>query len=137
MYLRALGKRVVLPVMDADARPPVLHAVTFVSEAALKPNRWGILEPQHGAFWNRAAIDVVIVPALAADLAGTRLGYGGGYYDAFLAEITVPTICPVFDACVYTQLPAEPHDMPVSTLITETRVIPCLPQDARLRGPGP
>ncbi len=125
MFLRALGKEILLPVVDFAAATPTLRCAPFLSEASLKPNRWGILEPAGGRIVDRSLIDAVIVPALAADQRGMRLGYGGGYYDAFLADLEVVTVCPVFDACVYNCLQVEPHDIPVSILVTETRTVRC------------
>jgi len=122
MYLRALGKKIVLPVVAQGASTPTLRAIFFESELQLKPNRWGILEPSTGTSVDPSAIDVVIVPALAIDRHGTRLGYGGGYYDVFLSDLGVPTLCPTFDACVADRLIAEPHDVPIDIAFTETRL---------------
>lgn len=67
----------------------------------------------------------VVTPALTADENGTRLGYGGGFYDRFLADNTVrDTLCPVY-AELFSQTPLlrEAFDVPVSTVITEHGVV--------------
>ena len=64
-----------------------------------------------------------MVPALGAGRNGHRLGYGKGYYDAFLREVDAPTICPVFAACLLDHAPAEPHDVALDILITEDEII--------------
>lgn len=71
------------------------------------------------------ALDLVIVPALAFDECGYRLGYGGGYYDRFLPRLRPDcvTVGLMLDALVVTALPAEPHDVPVQIVVTETRTI--------------
>ncbi|GIV61852.1 MAG: 5-formyltetrahydrofolate cyclo-ligase [Rhodothermaceae bacterium] len=125
--LAAADKQIVLPVVvtpdrNGDARPRLRH-VRFTGEAALTPNRWGIHEPSGGESVPPERLDLVIVPALGAGRNGHRLGYGGGYYDAFLAGLDIPTICPVYDACLVDQVPAEAHDVPVRLIVTEKEVI--------------
>jgi 5-formyltetrahydrofolate cyclo-ligase len=75
------------------------------------------------------AADVVVVPALAVDTLGTRLGQGGGYYDAALPRVDpgVPVFAvvheeEVLDAAVE-PLPAEPHDVPVDGALTPLRCL--------------
>lgn len=69
-------------------------------------------------------LHAVIVPGLAFDRRGHRLGRGGGFYDRFLARLpqTVRTIGVAFDLQLVDEVPADPHDAPVQTLITECRV---------------
>jgi 5-formyltetrahydrofolate cyclo-ligase len=86
---------------------------------ALSPGAFGVLEPLDTPAIMREEIDLAIVPALAASRDGFRLGYGGGYYDAFLAGLGATIVCPVFDACLVDSLPQEPHDEPVDIIVTE------------------
>lgn len=69
-----------------------------------------------------ASADLVVVPALAVDRNGVRLGRGGGSYDRALARIRdgVPVVALVHDGEVLSQLPAEAHDRPVSAVVTPT-----------------
>lgn len=69
-----------LPVMQNDA---LVHLL-FESKAQLKTNNWGIEEPQYGQQTLPKTFDIVIVPLLAFDKHGTRVGYGKGFYDGFL-----------------------------------------------------
>ena len=96
----------------------------------LTPARFGIPEPDEScpalahADLTRA---LILVPALAFDEAGYRLGWGGGYYDRFLdnlreADIPVATVGLVFSACRAELLPRESHDIPVHTVIDERRI---------------
>ncbi len=68
-------------------------------------------------------IDLVIVPGLAFDKAGYRLGYGGGYYDRYLSGLSLRTIglCP--EQRLLSDIPRETHDQKVQMLITETRIL--------------
>ncbi len=68
---------------------------------------------------------VCIVPALSFDMQGNRLGFGGGYYDRFLAEHKeIFSIGLCFERCLCSNaLPAEPHDIKVNAVITENRTI--------------
>ncbi len=73
----------------------------------------------------RGAIDVVLVPALAAAADGHRVGYGMGYYDATLPDIVPParSVVVVFDFQLLTELPCEPHDHACDWVVTDVREI--------------
>lgn len=127
--LHAAGTRVVLPVVTSFERgnPAMQHAV-FAGEDALTANRWGLLEPHGTARVAPDAFDAVLVPAFGAGLNGHRIGHGFGYYDAFLAALSVPTMVPVYAACLVDYVPAEPHDVAVSAVATEHEILG-VPQD--------
>jgi 5-formyltetrahydrofolate cyclo-ligase len=82
----------------------------------------GIPEPDVGEADTSPSItvDAVICPAAAVDGTGTRLGWGGGYYDRFLAGLPAgtPVFALVFDDDVVSDLPREAHDVPVSGVVT-------------------
>ena len=71
--------------------------------------------------------DLIVIPALAASVDGTRLGQGGGWYDRALMHRSpgVPVVAVVFDDEVLEPgiIPAEPHDVPVDAIVTPTRTI--------------
>ena len=73
-----------------------------------------------------AALAAVIVPGLAFDLRGHRLGRGAGVYDRFLASLPPTTlrIGVIPEALVAPELPVEPHDVPMHWVVTERRAIP-------------
>ena len=69
--------------------------------------------------------DLILVPALAVDRSGNRLGKGKGYYDRALANASsTPTYAVVFDSEVIDQIPAEIHDVKISGFVTESRIVP-------------
>ena len=126
-WLHTSGKQIVLPVVDTFSSTPEhaprLRHVRFEKAEALRPNRWGLHEPTGGKSVPIEDIDVVVVPALGAGRNGHRLGYGKGYYDAFLRRLAAPTLCPVYADCLVEQMPAEPHDVPLTIVITEDEII--------------
>lgn len=105
-------KRVMLPVVAGDDVLPVELTAT----TAWRRGAFGIMEPQGNAC--EATIDVVIVPGVAFDGAGRRLGRGRGYYDRFLATIApVPTIGVAFDFQIVPHVPCAAHDVPMHKII--------------------
>jgi 5-formyltetrahydrofolate cyclo-ligase len=71
----------------------------------------------------RGEIQAVIVPALAADAAGHRIGYGAGYYDATLPDVCPParSIVVAYDFQLMAELPHESHDIPCDAVVTDQR----------------
>lgn len=93
--------------------------------AATVVSRAGILEPPRGTpEVERGAVEVVLVPGLAFDRRGGRLGYGGGFYDRLLAGWDVPRVAVTSRPLVVEELPLEAHDARVDFLATEDGVVP-------------
>ncbi len=119
------GKEWCLP-RCASNRMLTIHPVTPDQMESLVTSRFGVREPhRESPHLAPETIDLVIVPALAFDERGYRLGYGGGYYDRFLPRLRPDcvTIGLTLDALVVPILPTEPHDIPVQIVVTERRVI--------------
>lgn len=116
--LDVLGARVLLPVVPAEDR----ELSWAVSSGQLAPGRFGLLEPAGPRLRPEAlaAAEVVVVPALAVSRDGVRLGRGGGYYDRALRHARPGTtvVAVVFDDELLDQLPAEPHDLRVTAVVT-------------------
>ncbi|WP_280336621.1 5-formyltetrahydrofolate cyclo-ligase [Nocardia wallacei] len=117
--LRAGGARVLLPVTGP---PGPLDWAEYTGAGSLRRARYGLLEPD-GPRLSTAAIGsarVVLVPALAVDLAGVRLGRGAGYYDRTLpaARPDARLIAVVRDDEVVPRLPEEPHDRRMGWALT-------------------
>ena len=113
--LLGLGKRIVVPVV-AGAGRPLLHA-EIGSLDELRRGPLGILQPPAGS--ELPAVDAVIVPAVACDRKGNRLGMGGGHYDRMLRPLRVPAVALVYEEFVVGAVPAQPHDTPVDMVLTE------------------
>jgi len=122
--LRAAGKRVILPLLLPDND---LDWATYAGPESLASARRGLLEPVTPALGLEAVAtaDVVVVPGLAVDRTGLRLGRGGGSYDRVLGRVPVGTFtCVVLnDDEVLDVVPAEPHDRRVTAAVTEERLL--------------
>lgn len=86
----------------------------------LAPDRFGIAAPTTPPWQER--IDLMIVPALAFDKTGARLGRGGGFYDRALAEYDGVSVGVIRDEFLFEQLPVEKHDRRVGHIVTEKGV---------------
>lgn len=112
----AKSKTVLLPVVSGDD----LILRRFEGPQSLRPGAFGILEPVGTDFTDLAAIDVVLVPALAFDTAGHRLGRGRGYYDRFLSQpalVRSSRIGVCYPCQLVQAVPTEAHDLPVAKVI--------------------
>jgi 5-formyltetrahydrofolate cyclo-ligase len=122
----ARGGRVALPRVGDPAAALAFHVP---GAAALVPGRFGLLEPPaEAAEIAPAALDVVVVPGIAFDAAGRRLGFGGGFYDRTFGsgldpERRPPLIGLCFDLQVVARCPAGPDDVAVDVVVTESRVL--------------
>ena len=116
--LQAAGKEVCYPVIRPGARALEFRraAGTFV------PGALGIEHPT-GALVPLAAIDLLVVPAVAADARGGRLGRGKGHYDATLAICPALTVALVFEVQLVPEVPLGEHDRRVAAVCTEARLI--------------
>jgi 5-formyltetrahydrofolate cyclo-ligase len=124
--LRALagaGARLALPVVAGQGKPLIMRAWAFGEPLAA--GVWGIREPEAAA--PEVAPDILIVPLLAFDRAGQRVGYGAGYYDRTIAALRakqpVLAIGLAFAAQEIAAVPATPHDAPLDLVLTEREVI--------------
>lgn len=121
--LRRRGCQVLLPVVGARGGPRgPLDWAEYTGPGSLRAGPLGLREPE-GPLLGHAAITragLVLVPALAVDHRGVRLGRGGGYYDRTLPLATPGTtlIAVVRDDEVLPWLPAEPHDVLVTAVLT-------------------
>ena len=120
------GKRVMLPRVEG----PELALYYIGSTAELVMSRMGIPEPagQKKTAAGISEADVVIVPGVAFDLSGGRLGYGKGYYDKLLARREkakrIPLAALAYEAQIYEgTLPLMPHDVRMDFVITEKRTV--------------
>lgn len=114
-----------LPVIEEGTR--LMRYYTWREGDPMTANRYGILEPENRAPEQEAVPDILLVPLLAFDRNGTRLGYGGGYFDTTLeklrAEKDVTAIGLAYaEQIVLFPLPREAHDQKMDMIITEQDV---------------
>ncbi len=122
---KAAGKAIALPRVNRGTRMLELHAVRDMAEQTSAGYR-GIPEPlTELPAVDVCAIDWVLVPGLAFDEGGRRLGYGGGYFDRLLPLVTAgtPRIAGAFDSQIVAQVPAGPSDLTVTGIITPTQML--------------
>ncbi len=117
------GKAVLLPrVTDAAAGEMALHHVRGWDDLVV--GAFGIQEPAaHCPEADPADIGLAVVPGLAFDGAGHRLGQGGGFYDRLLSRVQAPVWATCFDAQVVAEVPTAPHDRPVDQVWHMGRVL--------------
>ena len=119
---RADGKVVVLPRLTPPPRELELHRVEDL-DRHLVPGVWQIPEPdpQRCPRVALATVDLAIVPALAVDRDGYRLGYGAGYFDKLLARRGPRPRCvtAISAAFIVDALPHEAHDVAIDAVLTE------------------
>jgi 5-formyltetrahydrofolate cyclo-ligase len=121
---RAAGVAVILPVLLGDGD---LDWSAYGGPGTLRPVGRGLLEPAGDRLGVDAlgSADAIVVPALAVDLTGWRLGRGGGSYDRALARVPAGrfTAALVYDTEVLASVPVGPHDRPVRAAVTPDRVL--------------
>ena len=114
------GKRVAFPRCGKQGQMR-FHFVSSTEE--LVSGAYGIREPSESApVYEGEAQALCVVPALAFDKDGYRVGYGGGYYDRFLATFCGVSCGLTYEACLYDTLPRGEFDRPVTLWITEKEV---------------
>lgn len=117
------GKKIASPV--TISKPRQLNFRVFTSFDELVPGYAGILEPDPDScpLVVPEEIDLLIVPGLAFDQEGYRMGFGGGYYDRFLEHYHQDEIALAAEFQILAKVPCDSHDAQVRTILTEKRRI--------------
>ena len=118
--LRARGVRIAYPAIDADTNVMTFRFVDDPSQ--LDEKGFGFSEPALDAP-EASAVDVVIVPAIAVDPSGHRIGYGAGYYDRTIPRYVPPgvSIAVAYDWQLVAEVPATEHDVRCGWVVTDVR----------------
>ena len=121
--LAEAGAQLALPVVEGRGKPLTMRAWRWGEE--LGSGVWGIREPKPDAA--RVDPDILLVPLLAFDRAGYRLGYGGGYYDLTIAGLRarkpITAVGIAFAAQEVSRVPTTPRDARLDLVLTEREVI--------------
>ena len=120
------NKIVVLPLIGAESRDLKLYKIDdFNNDLGLGVD--GNLQPnlERCKAVPLECIDIAIIPGIAFDEKGGRLGTGNGYYDRLIPKLPITTrkVALAFDQQIIPQVPTESHDKPVDIIITEKRII--------------
>jgi 5-formyltetrahydrofolate cyclo-ligase len=120
---RQLGKRVGLPRVRGDAQTLELREVA--QDAQLVEGAFGVFEPEPSApLIDPADVDLALVPGLAFDARGHRIGYGRAFYDRLLPLLPRAfRIGVAFDFQFVSELPDEPHDVPMHCIVSDARCL--------------
>lgn len=122
-----LGKRVVVPVVTQGEEGLIFSELGQYPEE-VEPGAFGIPEPKKEFIRcvDPATIDLFVLPGVAFDGDGNRLGYGRGYYDQILGRTTpVPLIALAFEFQLVDCIPSSVHDVRVHKIVTEDRMVEC------------
>ena len=97
-----------------------MEFVELTEETHFGESSFGVLEPLDGRVFDKADIDLMVVPGVAFTPAGKRLGFGGGYYDRYLADYTGATVAVVLTTQVAQadEWPGETHDITVQQVVS-------------------
>lgn len=117
------GKTVCVPRIVGHDLVPI--EIAGLDVAAMDVDGCGVRTPRQGQPVLLDLLDLVVVPGLAFDASGQRLGRGGGYYDRFLSRLrrSTVTVGIGYDVQVVERVPSLPHDVPVAMVVTERRLI--------------
>ncbi len=118
------AKTVCVPRVDWKRRDMNPVEVTSFDDHVMDIDEHGLRTPRDGRPLVPTLIDLVVVPGLAFDARGHRVGRGGGYYDRFLSRLrrSATTVGLAFDAQIIDTVPADERDISVDLVVTERRV---------------
>jgi 5-formyltetrahydrofolate cyclo-ligase len=122
--LRARGARVAYPAVDPETRAMAFRFVDHPD--AMDEHGFGFREPAPSApEAAQGELDAIVVPALAVDPAGHRIGYGAGYYDATLPRYAPPaaTIAVAFQFQLIAEVPVTEGDVKLDWIVTDERTL--------------
>ncbi len=122
------GRKVAVPVAVPEGRG-LIPVLIRDPDRELSPGSQGVLEPDpgNGRAIDPSEIDLIILPGVAFDSQGNRLGRGKAYYDNFLKKLRKEAckVALAFERQIVEEIPPASHDVPVDKIVTEKRVIDC------------
>ena len=122
------GKQVVIPISVVETRQLILSEMINY-DIELEQGAYGILEPKKEFIreTDPNVVDVVLIPGVAFDERGYRVGYGAGYYDRFLERVRPDTkkVALSFEMQIVVNAFEDTHDVPVDMIITEKGTMTC------------
>jgi 5-formyltetrahydrofolate cyclo-ligase len=118
-----MQKKLLISVPKVISENGDMIFVNFDGSWRTEINKWGVLEPIDSTEVSKHDLDMLIVPMLGGDKNGSRIGYGKGFYDRYLADFTGISVglCPT--AFILSDIPVEIHDKKLDFIITESEII--------------
>jgi len=121
-----MGKIIFVPIILTECTN-LAPSKIFDFDNELEKGKKGILEPkrEHYRLFPPEDMDLIIIPGVAFDLSGNRIGRGFGYYDNFLRKVcsSAKIIALAFEMQIVKKIPNDKNDIPVHKIITEKRII--------------
>jgi 5-formyltetrahydrofolate cyclo-ligase len=120
------GKNMLVPViLPGPDGIKAMYASRITGSGRMVSGMLGVREPENLQIADPESIDVFIVPGIAFDTRGNRLGFGGGYIDRFMPRLRPDclTVAPAYDFQVHARIPAGENDWKVKLIVTEKRMI--------------
>jgi len=119
------GKKVFLPVTDFGARK--IEPVQISSLEELKKNKQGLFEPIGSKTIKASELNLIVVPGVAFDRQGNRIGTGKGFYDNMLRRVSrkVSLVGLCFEENLEERLPVESHDIKMDLIVTDKEIVRC------------
>ncbi len=117
------GKTIAVPKCIPSEKSMIFYKLDHYDQ--LEKVYYGLLEPkpEETVEVAKTQLDLLIVPGVLYDRKGYRIGFGGGYYDRYLADFSNKTVSLVFTQQLRESLPTDSYDMPVQHIITENGLI--------------
>ncbi len=119
--LATTGRSICVPAFDATQGGYRLALVAPATSFIDAP--FGLREPEDPEWADSASVGCIVVPGVAFDEAGHRVGHGGGHYDRMLSGTPAVKIGVAFDFQVFDGVPAEEHDVVMDVVVTPTRTL--------------
>lgn len=118
-------KNIIVPISDKKKKKLILSKLKNWNDLSI--GSYEILEPKKEKIDKASLkeIDLIIVPGIAFDLKGNRLGHGKGYYDRLLKKTDAVKIALCFEFQIKENIPTDKYDVPVDIIITENKIIRC------------
>ena len=115
------GKKVAVPRVDGDG---IMHFYYLRSLKDLEPGAFGIMEPRADCRICEPEEGLLLMPGVAFDEQGHRVGYGGGYYDRYLEKHPhLIHIALAFEFQIFPEVPSEKHEICPDLIVTENRIL--------------
>jgi 5-formyltetrahydrofolate cyclo-ligase len=116
---RKAGKRVCVPAFRPKKKDYGMSWYNAGDATVMGP--FGVTEPRTPQWMTPSDVDLMVVPALAFDEHGRRLGHGGGNYDRILSGFPGLSVCVAFECQRLTAVPVDEHDIDVELIVTERK----------------
>ena len=129
------GRELYMPVARGGGN---MDAVRVTENTEMKLDARGIETPVSGESLPPEQLNLALVPGIAFDRSGNRLGFGKGYFDRFLARCRCPAVGLAYEMQLVGAIETRPHDVPMDRIVTEKAVYTCaaagITSDLEIRG---